>query len=79
VSEILDQHGWRTILLVSSPYHMRRVSLVFAKQAPDIKVYYIPIENSRFYSHGRGASLTQIQAILHEYAAIVVYWWRRWV
>jgi len=58
---------------------MRRVSLVFAKQAPDIKVYYIPIENSRFYSHGRGASLTQIQAILHEYAAIVVYWWRRWV
>ena len=39
VSEILDQHGWHTILLVSSPYHMRRVSLVFAKQAPDIWVY----------------------------------------
>jgi hypothetical protein len=55
------------------------VSLVFARQAPDIRVYYTPVENSRFYSHGRGASLTQIQAILHEYAAIVVYWWRGWI
>ena len=77
VSEILDQHGWRTILLVSSPYHMRRVSLIFARQAPNIRVYYPPLENSHFYSHGRGASLEQIQGILHEYAAIVVYWWRR--
>lgn len=51
-----------------------------ANQAPlDIRVYYTPVEKSHFYSYGRGASLEQVRGILHEYAAIVVYWWRRWI
>ncbi len=85
--EILDRHNWKNILLVSSPYHMRRVSLVFKKVAKDINVTYTSIPNSLFYSRhylenqqrSRGSSLRQINpaqvsAIFHEYLGIVYYW-----
>jgi uncharacterized SAM-binding protein YcdF (DUF218 family)/glycosyltransferase involved in cell wall biosynthesis len=76
---ILDQHGWRRVLLVSSPYHMRRALLTWKKVAPHIEVVPTPPAESQFYSHATGASLEQIQAILHEYGAIVVYWRRGWI
>ncbi len=79
VRSILDQHGWKRILLVSSPYHMRRALLVFHKIAPAITVIPTPVPESQFYVHGRGATLEQIRAILHEYFAIVSYWWKGWV
>ncbi len=79
VYQILVQRGWQQILLVSSPYHMRRALLTWQKVAPQVKVIPAPIPYSRFYAHQVGASLEQIRAILHEYAAIIVYWWRGWI
>jgi len=76
---ILDAHGWRRILLVSSPYHMRRAMLTFEKLAPGIEVIATPVPESQFYAHTRGASLEQIRGLLHEAAAIVQYWWRGWL
>ena len=35
---ILHANGWRAILLVSSPYHMRRALLAWRRAAPDIEV-----------------------------------------
>lgn len=87
--EILDRNNWREILLISSPYHMRRVSLVFNKFAKEVKVNYTPIIKSEFYFHGERDSkgrrvwqrinLRQIKGILHEYLGIAYYWWRGWV
>jgi uncharacterized SAM-binding protein YcdF (DUF218 family) len=79
VREILDTQGWRRILLVSSPYHMRRAVLTWRKVAKDITVIPTPVPQSQFYSHGRGANLEQIGGILQEYAAIVAYWWWDWI
>jgi uncharacterized SAM-binding protein YcdF (DUF218 family)/glycosyltransferase involved in cell wall biosynthesis len=76
---ILEKHGWRTILLVSSPYHMRRAMLTWHHLAPDITVIPTPVEQSLFYLHERGATLDQARGLLHEYAAIVAYWWRGWI
>lgn len=84
---ILIDHGWRKILLVSSPYHMKRASLVFRKAANDIKVTYVPILNSRFYAHSsmnRGGSwkqinIKQIKGILHEYIGIIYYWLKGYI
>jgi len=76
VREILDRQNWRSILLVSSPYHMRRALLTWRKVAPEITVIPIPVPQSQFYSHGYGASLEQIRGILHEYLAIIAYWWQ---
>ncbi len=87
--DILKRNGWNSIILVSSPYHMRRVSLVFKKQAREIEVTYAPIPSSLFYSHpdrdirGRKIwkqiNLRQIKAILHEYLGIVYYWYKGWI
>jgi uncharacterized SAM-binding protein YcdF (DUF218 family) len=76
---ILDQHGLKRVLLVSSPYHMRRACLTWRKLAPDVTVIPAPVPESQFYAHRRGASLEQIRGLLHEVAAIVQYWWRGWI
>ena len=76
---ILKDHGWRRILLVSSPYHMRRATLTWRQVAPEIEVVPTPVPESQFYAHTRGASLEQIRGILHEYAALVSYWWKDWI
>lgn len=78
-SRIAKEHGWRRVLLVSSPYHMRRALLTWHHVAPAVAVVPTPVPVSQFYSHAYGASLEQIRGILQEYAAIVVYWWRGWI
>lgn len=86
---ILGKNNWKNILLVSSPYHMRRVSLVFNKFAKDIGVTYAPIPNSAFYSHPENDTegriiykridLKQIRGIVHEYSGILYYWWKGYI
>jgi uncharacterized SAM-binding protein YcdF (DUF218 family)/glycosyltransferase involved in cell wall biosynthesis len=79
VRELLADEGWNRILLVSSPYHMRRAMLVWKKNAPGVDVVATPVLQSQFYSHGRGASLEQIRGIAQEYTALAVYWYRGWL
>ena len=88
VNEILNQRHWERVILVSSPFHMRRVSLVFDKIAPDKEVIYTPVPYSHYYGWPKGLkwlsirkqiTLEQIRGILHEYAGIVYYWWKGWI
>jgi uncharacterized SAM-binding protein YcdF (DUF218 family) len=79
VDDILKDHHWRTILLVSSPYHMRRAVLVWHKQAADVDVVSTPSPHSQFYDHSRGISLEQLRGIAQEYLAIFGYWRRGWL
>ena len=84
--EILDKRSWKKVLLISSPYHMGRVSLVVKKIAPQITFIYTPSESS-FYGYdaktekiiSRGASLKQIKGIIHEYMGILYYWWKGYI
>ena len=76
---ILHANGWRSILLVSSPYHMRRALLTWRRAAPDVEVTPAPVPQSQFYAHQRGASLDQIRGLVQEYVAIALYWWRGWI
>ena len=79
VQQILDRHRWNKILLVSSPYHMRRARMVWNKVAPEITVIPSPPPNAQFYEHTRGATMAQIRGILWEYLAIAYYWWNDWL
>ncbi len=80
VNDILRDHRWRSILLVSSPYHMRRAMMVWRKVDPDVIVTPSPPEHSQFYDHPRaGATLEQIRGIAQEYIAILAYWRRGWL
>ena len=77
--DILTAHGLMRILLVSSPYHMRRAIWTFRKVAPAIDVISSPVPESHFYQHDWGASLAQLQGIFHEYLGIAYYWLRGWL
>ena len=79
VREVLRARGWRRILLVSSPYNMRRALAVWRKQAPEIDVVSTPVSQSQFYTHERGANLDQLRGLAREYLALVAYWWRGWI
>ena len=79
VRDVLRARGWRRILLVSSPYHMRRAVLVWHRQAPDVDVVPAAPARTQFYAHERGASLDQLRGIAHEYLAIAWYWWKDWI
>ena len=85
----LRQNNWQKILLVSSPFHMRRSSLVFKKNAPKIKVIFTPVTHSVFYRHGgydeKGRKIfkqidsEQIKAIMHEYLGIFYYYFKGYI
>ena len=77
--EIVDRNGWDLIILVSSPYNMRRASLVFNKWAKDIRIIYLPVENTQFYDKSEGIKLEQIRAIMHEYLGIIYYWFKGYI
>jgi uncharacterized SAM-binding protein YcdF (DUF218 family)/glycosyltransferase involved in cell wall biosynthesis len=76
---ILEQYGWRRVLLVSSPYHMRRALLTWRKNAPNIEVVATPVPFSQFYLRNGGPTLEQMRGLLQEYSAIALYWWRGWI
>jgi uncharacterized SAM-binding protein YcdF (DUF218 family)/glycosyltransferase involved in cell wall biosynthesis len=76
--DLMRARGWRSALLVSSPYHMRRALLAWRREAPEIRVIPTPPPKSQFYDHSRGMSVEQLRGIAHEYLAIAVYWLRGW-
>lgn len=87
--EILNKKDYHKIILISSPYHMKRALLVFKKSASDKDIISAPIPNSQFYYHRhldekgrkiwRQISLKQIKAIAHEYLGIAYYWWKGYI
>lgn len=79
VQEILRREHWSRVLLVSSPYHMRRALAVWHAQAPDVQAIPSPVPQSQFYTHDRGASAEQIRGILQEYVALAYYWSQGWI
>jgi len=72
--QLLDKYHQNSVILISSPYNMRRVQLVFKKLGNNIKVIYAPVQDSQFYNRSNGIKLEQIKAIMHEYLGIVYYW-----
>lgn len=70
---ILKDKGFTRIILISSPYNMRRASLVFANIAKDIKVVYVPVPDPQFYYREGPVKFRQIRGIMHEYLGIIYY------
>jgi len=73
-ARILGAHGWKSAIVVSSPYHMRRVAMVWKKNAPGTMLITAPIPESIFFGDRGKVALRHIQAIVHEYIGIVYYW-----
>lgn len=79
---VVRRSGWKRVLLVSSPYHMRRAMLVWRKVDPKLEVVPTPAARSAFYGYreqlgkppySRTASFEQLEGILREYVTILYY------
>ena len=71
---IASMEGYRRVIFISSPYHMRRLKLTADKLARSGDSFiYSPIPRSLFYGDGKIISLKHIKAILHEYLGIDYY------
>jgi uncharacterized SAM-binding protein YcdF (DUF218 family) len=74
---IMEQHGWRTAIVVTSDFHSQRACHVFHKQNIDvicIAAYKNPIFNGNPYRN-----LLDARAIVRDYLATVYYWLRGWI
>ena len=78
-NDILKKRGLNNILLVSSPYNMRRADLVFRNVAKDISVTYTPVPDPQFYHREKRVKLEQIKAIIHEYLGIIYYFFKGYI
>ena len=78
IKRIAQREHWHSILLVTSPYHMRRAKLTLVRNVPSLKVFPAPVSHSNFYSHRRGILPRQLQGILHEAIALLYYRWKGW-
>lgn len=86
LGELAHAQGWNDILLVTSPYNMRRAKAAWEKANPDIPAYASPPEQSGFYfhqppkAHGwTGATWRQSRAILDEWLKIAYYRLQGWI
>lgn len=77
--DLLDRHNWKSALLISSPYNMRRAQLVFDRWGNSMNIIYAPVKYSQFYDRTGGVSLEQISAICHEYLGIIYYWFKGYI
>lgn len=78
-TDILRKRGFDKILLVSSPYNMKRSSLIYNNIAGDVEVRYTPVPSPQFYYRHKKTKLEQIKAIIHEYAAILYYHFKGYI
>jgi uncharacterized SAM-binding protein YcdF (DUF218 family) len=71
---MMQEHHLRSALVVSSPYHMRRVDLVWSKVAPaGYTSILAPVPRSRFFGQERAVLWRHWRAIGHEYLALLYY------
>lgn len=77
--QLAQARGWRSIMLVSAPYHMTRSLLTFRRQAPELTVHPAAAAESAFFARSRRVKYRQWHAILHEYLGMGYYWLKRWL
>lgn len=86
-ARLVRDNGWKRILLVSSPYHMKRAVLVWGKHEPRLEVVPTPVRSSKFYTYseeahvwGRpGPTWTQLRGLMKEASALAYYRFRGWL
>lgn len=68
---ILKEKNISGIILVTSPYHMRRAKMMFEEKG--VKVTALPVPNSEIYTAGGSRRLTLTKVVLLEYVKLALY------
>lgn len=71
---------YKSAILVTSPYHMRRTRLVFERvfRNTGVKLLYSSTKDSGFNVDGQCKSEVDRQLIRREYLKLIYYWFRYW-
>jgi uncharacterized SAM-binding protein YcdF (DUF218 family) len=72
---IVKEHGFRSVIVVTSPYHTRRAAAVFKKifGRQGIKVLIYPVQHSNFEPHDWWRRHEDTAFVVWEYVARVMY------
>jgi uncharacterized SAM-binding protein YcdF (DUF218 family) len=79
VRPILSEEHVKTLLLVSSPYHMRRASLAARRALPGIRILCEPAPCSHWRPEGWWRSSFGRRIVVGEYVKLVYYVLRGWI
>ncbi len=81
VREIVDKNRYRSILLVTSPYHSRRALAVFQKEfrGKPVEVLLTTCDPPAFLDHVWWRSHMGVKTILTEYFGMSYYWLKGFV
>src|SRR6266542_1536644 len=82
VEPLVKEHAWRSLLLVTSAYHMKRAEATFRKLdlpittvACDFQVVGCSSNTDRFTAFPDLEKLRQIELYLHEMIGLLIYRW----
>lgn len=72
---IMIQNNFTSAIVVSSPYHMRRVSWLFGREFKNdnITLLYSPVDNSWFKPEKWWTNERERQIVINEYAKFIYY------
>lgn len=83
-ADLVEEHGFEDVLLVTSALHMRRAVATFRSAG----VHAIPVATDHQVVEGEGTILDLVPsaqalggstAAIREYVGYFVYWWRGWI
>jgi uncharacterized SAM-binding protein YcdF (DUF218 family) len=77
---IMIQKQYRSAIVITSPYHMRRAKLVFDRvfKKTGVKLLYCSTNDSGFNVDGRCVSENDRRLVRKEYVKLLYYWLRYW-
>lgn len=73
--EILQKNGFKSIILVTSPYHSRRAALIFTKVlGSEFKIINAPVDDSWFKANDWWKRSRDRSAVLNEFFKYLYLW-----
>jgi len=72
--EILKKNGYKSLILVTSPYHSKRASVIFRKMLPDVRTISAPSEKSWLNFYDWWKRTRDRDMVLNEWSKFIRLW-----
>ena len=79
IGDFLKKKKYKNIMLITSPYHSRRLSLVWKKNIKDINISFPEVVDTPSVNFHWGLDFDKTKLIFYEYSAIAYYWFKGWL
>jgi uncharacterized SAM-binding protein YcdF (DUF218 family) len=76
--KIMQDQGYKSAIIVTSPYHTRRVSIIFAQFFKEIHLTICPVPYDPAITHGWLENFYSIQFFISEYEKLVWHYLFEW-